>query len=655
MSATPDSTLANPEQRITDLEREITDLQQRLDEAQARETATAEVLQVINSSPGDLAPVFDAILEKALRLCGAAYGHVFRVEGDLGREVAARGDPELVEWLLKQGPVRPRSDGIIHRMMQGERVVQIPDSTDTEAYRAGGAIRQLIDRSGVRTTLGIALRNDSALLGTIFVNRREVLPFTDKQIALLQNFAAQAVIAMENARLITETREALEQQTATAEVLGIINSSPGDLAPVFEAILEKAHTLCGANQGSLMIYDGNDFRAVAMRGVPEPLATILRAGFQLVPGAPPEPLVRGEDVVHIIDMAAFAAESSPTVADLLRPAVESGARTILLVPLRKDNALLGFIAAYRQEVRPFTDKQIALLQNFAAQAVIAMENARLLTETREALDQQTATAEVLQVINSSPGELAPVFDAMLEKAMRLCDGCTGNLWTFDNGGARLTASRGLPAEIAALLRTRGEAGTHPLLLRIMQGEHLIQIPDIAEHELYRSEDSLGKAAQASVESGIRSLIWVALVKDGAALGAFVIGRTGAKPFSDQQTALLQNFAAQAVIAMENARLLTETREALEQQTATAEVLQVINSSPGDLAPVFEVMLDRAISLCEAAYGVLWTYSDEGFCAATLHGVPQPYAAHLAQEPIQLARGTNTALGQIADGSDFCSF
>jgi hypothetical protein len=175
MSPTPDSTLADPQQIIADLQRTNAELLQRLDasnierdEALARQTATAEVLQVINSSPGDLTPVFDAILEKALRLCGAAYGHVFRVEGDLGRAVAARGAPDFVEWLLKQGPVRPTPGGILHRMMQGERVVQIPDSTDTEGYRAGKAIRELIDRSGVRTTLGIALRNDSALLGAIF-------------------------------------------------------------------------------------------------------------------------------------------------------------------------------------------------------------------------------------------------------------------------------------------------------------------------------------------------------------------------------------------------------------------------------------------------------------------------------------------------------
>src|SRR5262249_54089634 len=261
MSATPDSTLADPERLIADLQRQLAERTAERDAGLQRETATAEVLQVVNSSSGELAPVFDAILEKALRLCGAAYGHVFRVEGDLSRAVAARGDPEFIEWLLKQGPVRPTPGGILHRMMQGERVVQIPDSTDTDVYRSATITREIIDRSGVRTTLGVALHNDRALLGAIFVNRREAHPFSDKEIALLETFAAQAVIAMENARLLTETREALEQQTATAEVLQVINSSPGDLSPVFDVILEKAHSLCDASFGALLLFEGEYFRA----------------------------------------------------------------------------------------------------------------------------------------------------------------------------------------------------------------------------------------------------------------------------------------------------------------------------------------------------------------------------------------------------------
>ena len=273
------------------------------------------------------------------------------------------------------------------------------------AYRSGDPNRRaIVDLAGARTIVAVALRKDSVLLGTIVVFRQEVRPFTDKQIKLLQNFAAQAVIAMENARLLTETRQALEQQTATAEVLQVINSSPGDLAPVFDAMLEKATRLCAAAFRMLSTYDGEHLNAVALRGVPEAFADILRAPILPAPSTALYRMVRGERVAHILDVAAEDAYGPgyPTGRALIEL---GGARTVLAVPLHRDEALLGAIIAYRQEVRPFTDTQIALLQNFADQAVIAIENARLLTETREALEQQTATAEILRVISGSPTDV----------------------------------------------------------------------------------------------------------------------------------------------------------------------------------------------------------------------------------------------------------
>src|SRR5262252_8423509 len=271
---------------------------------------------------------------------------------------------------------------------------------DEEAYRRGEQNRRaLVDLGGARSAINVALVKDRTFLGFITLFRQEVRPFSDKQIALVENFAAQAVIAMENARLLTETREALEQQTATAEVLQIINSSPGDLTPVFDAMLDKAMRLCDAQFGGLTEHDGESFNTVALRGIPPELTDVVSAPQRALPGSNHERLVRGEMLVHIPDLA--APEVLETQVSQSRGMAEiGGARTALLLALRKDDALLGSIWLYRQEVRRFSDKQIALLENFAAQAVIAMENARLLTETREALEQQTATAEVLGVINA---------------------------------------------------------------------------------------------------------------------------------------------------------------------------------------------------------------------------------------------------------------
>jgi class 3 adenylate cyclase len=562
--------LADRRRSDADLQRELAELRRTLDEALherdealherdealQRETATAEVLQVINSSPGNLAPVFHEMLEKTLMLCEASFGTLSSyAEGHI-HTLASRGvPPALADFLSKPRP--PAPGGRWGRIIQGESLSHITDLA-AEGTEGNPTRRAFVVLGRARSMLWIALRQQERLLGILSIYRTEVRPFTDKQIALLQNFAAQAIIAMENARLITETREALERQTATAEVLGVINSSPGDLAPVFDAMLEKALHFCDAVFGVLVKVVGEHVEFVAQRNVPQALADfIVRAPMRVDPATILGHSIMERQIVHTLDNA--DSDAYRERAPLAVAAVElGGVRTILHVPLIRENDVLGVLIVFRQEVKPFTDKQIALLQNFATQAVIAMENARLITETREALEQQTATAEVLGVINSSPGNLAPVFDAMLEKAMRLCGAAFGLMMVTDGEEAPTVASRGVPTAFAEFRRTNPVSmAKGPIFSRLLADEAIVHTLDLKDDDAYRRGDPL-RCATVDLGGGRTSLM-VALRRDREVVGAIHLYRQEVRPFTDKQIALLQNFAAQAVIAMENARLLGELR------------------------------------------------------------------------------------------------
>ena len=364
--------------------------------------------------------------------------------------------------------------------------------------------------------------------------------------------------------LSRELKEAREQQNATAEVLQVINSSPGNLAPVFDAMLEKAMSLCEASFGSLWTLDGDRFHPVAHRGLPAQYAEYLRRDVPVAgTGTGRARLLGGEAFAHIANLADD--EPYRTGEPHRRALVDlGGARTALLVPLRRDDTVSGFIMIYRQEVRPFMDEQIALLQTFAAQAVIAMENARLLTETREALNQQTATAEVLQIINSSQGDLVPVFDGILQRAIRLCEAAFGNLWLYDGESFNLVAAQGpFPPSYLEMLSQAGQhAGPHTAMRRAVLSQQTIQIADYQVEQAYLDRDPV---AVATAEVGkARTILAVPMVGEAHALGVFFVYRQEVRSFSKRQIALLQNFAAQAVIAMENARLLGELRERTDQ-------------------------------------------------------------------------------------------
>jgi GAF domain-containing protein len=421
--------VVEPRQQIAELERQLNERTAELSEAVEQQRATSEILRVIARSPTDVQPVFDAIVARAARICEAEFSAVVRFDEGLLHLVAVHSlSPEETAAFHSLFPRLPSRNFVMGRAFVDAQAVHFEDVLAELDYDSR-TLDVLQSVAKFRSFLGVPIFRQGRPIGVIGCGRREVKPFTATQIELLKTFTDQAAIAIENVRLFNalETRnrdlgEALEQQTATAEVLQVINRSPGDLTPVFDATLDKALRLCEAAFGILSTYKGDDLhQVVAMRGVPAAISELLRQPVHLGPETGMGRLARGERFVHIADAAD---DDGYRLGNLVRRALVDvgGTRTYLAVPLRKDDLMLGAFTIYRQEVRPFTDKQIALLENFAAQAVIAMENARLITETREALEQQTATAEVPQVINLSPGDLAPVFDAMLEKAMRLCEG-----------------------------------------------------------------------------------------------------------------------------------------------------------------------------------------------------------------------------------------
>ena len=410
-----------PNLSVAGLQEQVAALTQELKEAREQQTATSEVLSTISSSAGELQPVFQTMLAKAIELCDASFGAMWLVDGDGYRTAALHGDlPEAYIEQWRSGTLHhPKAVIPMVRAIRSRKPVHVPDMLKDEAYQSRAPLAvSVVEIAGIRTLLTVPLLKEDEAIGVVTIYRREVRPFTNKQIELVQNFASQAVIAIENARLLNELRQrtddltdSLEQQTATSEVLKVISSSPGELEPVFNAMLANATHICEAKYGNLFLREGNIFRAVAVHSKEGHVDLRRNPVLDLRDnrGTPIDRVTRTKQVVHIPDLRTD--QSYKGKNNRIVPLVEvGGARTLATVPLLKEGELIGAITLYRQEVRPFTDKQIELVRNFAAQAVIAIENTRLLSELRESLQQQTATADVLKVISSSPGELEPVFE-----------------------------------------------------------------------------------------------------------------------------------------------------------------------------------------------------------------------------------------------------
>jgi two-component system, NtrC family, sensor kinase len=568
-----------------------------LSEALEQQTATSEVLKVISSSPGELEPVFEAMLANAMRVCEAKFGFMYRCSGDNWEIQAQYGAVPAYADIARRS-TRPGPQTVIGRIASTREMVQVADLPASRGYaERDPLVVAAVEIGGVRSILGVPLFKEDALIGAILLYRDEVRPFTDKQIALLKNFAAQAVIAIENTRLLNELRESLQQQTATSEVLKVISSSPGELEPVFNAMLANATRICDAAFGVLYRYENDTFYPAAVLNAPSPYADFVWTRGRFLPQSANsfDRMLQTKQVVHSVDQTG---ERVPTPSAKL-----GGARSQVSVPMLKDNELVGAILIYRQEVHPFTDKQIELVKNFAAQAVIAIENARLLNELRESLQQQTATSEVLKVISGSPGELEPVFNAMLEHATRICEATVGNLFLREGHVFRAVAvhsnRQGYDLRRNPAIDLRDNPGVP--LDRVVITKQVIHIPDLRTDQSYIGKND--RIVSLVEVAGARTLVVVPMLKDDELIGTIAIYRQEVRPFTDKQIELVQNFAAQAVIAIENTRLLSELRQrtddlsdSLERQTATAEILSSISNSMTETKPVFDAIVRNLLRL-----------------------------------------------------------
>jgi signal transduction histidine kinase len=593
---------------------EIARLRAERDEALEQQTATSEVLEVIGTGGFRSEPVFQAIVERAARLCNADGSWVWLRDGDEVTCVARHGaDPDVLPVGVRQPIDR---EMVVSRALIEGRTVHVPDvRRDSE----------LTNQEVAPTRLGVPIQRDGNAIGVIGLSRSAPRPFSRREIEIVETFARQASIAIENTRLFNETKESLERQTATADILRVISASPSDLGPVFEAIVKSAAGLCDADFAWVLLPDpGGGTPAVAFHG-----------------DIPPELRAKIGELLTSSPAAVPRTESFPDISQSDRPFLVAravGARSLSRVRITQQERHIGAVVVARKDVRPFTPRQVEILEGLADQAAIAIENVRLFNETKEALERQTVIGEILRVISQSPTDVQPVMDAIAESAVRFCAA----------EDAIVILVRG--AEVHSVAHS-GPVGTRervsfPLDGSTGVGRAILEQRTIHIQDLKAAEAEFPRGAALARELGYRAVLAAPLVREGTAVGSILLRRNEPRPFTAKQIELLETFASQAVIAIENVRLFNETKEALEQQTAVADVLQSMSRSAFDLGHVLETLVEQAARLCDAERGSIHQLDGDVYRTAAFWGAISEEYKRLALDTVRRP-GRETLIGRTA--------
>ncbi len=622
-------------------DKELERLERALAEAHEYQAATSEVLSIISRSPADAQPVFEAIAESAGRLCKSIFSNIQLFDGENLRSAAAKNFSSEARKFMKLRSGPPGRWSIIGRAILDRDIVQIPDVREDPEYSPEYAAK-----GGWRGALAVPIMRDGKPLGAIAVGKAEPGLYTDRQVRLLKIFADQAVIAIENVRLFDEVQarteelsEALEQQTATAEILTVISNSLSDTQPVFDAIVNSGKKLFPDAAITIVIPRGDQMHAVAVAARDRKSETAVRQVF-------PIPLTR--EYLHgsaILDRCMIdipdVEEAPKELTAGAQNALAGGNRAVTAVPLMRGGEAIGALSVVRRKLGPLTDKQLSILKTFADQAVIAIENTRLLKELRESLQQQTATAEVLKVISRSAFDVKKVFEAVAESAVRLCEAERAFVFRYDGELLHSVVSINASQELIEFVRNNPmRPGRHSCTARTALERQVVQIEDVAADPEY----SYG----AREVDPMHTNLGVPILKGDELLGVITIYRLEVKPFTANQIALLETFADQAAIAVENAELFTQVQarnaeldEALQQQTATSDVLKAISRSTFDLATVLNTLVEAAARLSEADQGTIAREAAGQFRRVASYGYSEEFNAAIASLPVELERGSAT--------------